>query len=62
MNRWENPNEQIVDNRERCPACGVILPSHKGWCVTPVIEGERTQETLEIEGEQSVVLQEADNG
>ncbi len=62
MNKFEPNQDQIMDKRERCSICDVILPSHRKWCVTPVIEGERTQETLEIEGTQSTILAEVNNG
>ena len=51
MKQFNQP--EIVDNRERCPICNRLAPSHKRWCITPVLRGERTQETQEIEGTQS---------
>jgi len=51
-----HPN--IVDNRERCLTCDMIVPQHRRWCIRPVIAGKRDQEAIEIEGEQSIVINE----
>ena len=49
----------FTDLRERCPTCNMLAPQHRKWCVTPVIRGETTMETREIEGAQSVPLKES---
>ncbi len=53
----QHQHQEKKDLRPRCPTCDMILPQHRKWCITPVVEGEKTMETREIKGEANVPLE-----